>query len=83
MQLKRRDAGAKAGHGSAEAGLVQLENIQRSLHKQRRAFLADLFRGLIQTKDQAIALKQQIASAVAVLGLLATSRPAAEAHGLP
>ena len=81
LELQRRDAGAKTCNGVGKAGLVELDHIQRPFHQQRATAFADGLLGLIQAKDQSIALKQEITAAVAVLGLLLAHGPAAESNG--
>ena len=60
LQLQRRDTRAKASHCMAIARLVELDHIQRSLHQQRSARLADRLGRLIQAEHQPIALEQQV-----------------------
>ena len=82
LQLQLRDACTQAGHRIGEPRLVELDHIQRALHQQRGALLANRLCGLIQPKHQPVALEEQVPRAVAVFGLLVANGPAAKAHGL-
>jgi hypothetical protein len=82
LELQRRNARSQARNGVGKTCLVELDHIQGPFHQQGTSALADLLFGLIQAKDQPIALEEQIAAAVAVLGLLLACGPAAESNRL-
>jgi hypothetical protein len=81
LELQRRKDRSQARNGIGKTSLVELDHIQQPFHQQGATALADRLFGLIQAKDQHVALEEQIAAAVAVLGLWLTGGPAAKSHG--
>lgn len=79
-ELQLRDAGSKASHRMLDARLVQLDHIQRSLHQQCDATRLNGVPRLIEPKHHAVALKEQISRAVAVLGPLIAHASRSEAQ---
>ena len=83
LELQGRNARSQTRNGIGQTGLMELDHIQGPFHQQGATALADRLFGLIQAKHKSIALEEQIAAAVAVLGLLLACGPAAESHGQP